>query len=460
MVKKVVNEIGGAEKEAKALMERVLNAENELVFSLNATIYYVSENGDDSNDGLSPDTAIKSFHKVADLPLNDGDSVLFERGGTYRVKDKFFVKTGVNYGAYGIGAKPKVLASLRDYADPSIWEKTEYENVWSTKIEGAVVPAAVTTFNHDEYMGVEKFLGVESIVEDGDFYFDKENKTYYLYFENGNPGEYFENIEIGTIDFAFRGDGGERVHIDNFEFKYQTMGAVVVGAIDKMKITNCIFGWQGGKLWKVRDNDYIRFGNAIQFWHIANDIVVKNNWVYQVFDAAMTFQGCGEAQTKFTNIKFEENLIEYCSMNIEYWARKSKNDEPPVIKDISIKGNILRFGGYGWGGLYRAYKENQALFLGWNNLYTENFENFVLCDNIFDCADCNIIYAKAPSEQKGFYVYNNTYYQKKTTGRQPYTHFLRHYDSPVNNQEEFEKAVAIFDESPKCVKWLENNSQK
>ena len=457
MVKKVVKQVGGAEIEAKALKDKILSAESELVINPQGTVYYVSESGDDGNDGLTPETAIKNFHRVSTLPLKDGDSVLFKRGDTFRVSDRVWVKTGVNYGAYGEGAKPLVLASLKDYAQPGLW--TSYsQNVWELDIKDAANPAAITTFNHDEYLGEEKFKGIESLENDGEFYFDKDTNKYYLYFEEGNPGEYFDNIEIGTIDFAFRGDGGERVHIDNFDFKYFTMGAVVVGAINKMTVTNCVFGWQGGKLWKVRGDDYIRFGNAIQFWHIAQDITVKNNWVYQVFDAAMTFQGSGETQALYTNIKFEDNLIEYCSMNIEYWASPSKKGEPPVIKDISIKGNILRFGGYGWGGIYRCYKENQALFLGWNNLYTEEFDNFVLSENIFDCADCNIIYAKAPCDQQGFYVYDNTYYQKTASGRQPYTDVLRHYDSPASNQEEFEKSVAIFDEKPRKVKWLENIS--
>ena len=42
--------------------------------------------------------------------------------------------------------------------------------------------------------------------------------------------------------------------------------------------------------------------------------------------------------------------------------------------------------------------------------------------------------------------------RKKALGRQPYTDFSRHYDSPVNKQEEFEKAVAVFDECLRCVK--------
>ncbi len=455
MVKKVLIETGAADVQAEALKEKILSTGNELELSENGTVYYVSENGDDQNDALTPQTAIKSFHKIADLPLKDGDSVLFERGGTYRIKDKVFVKTGINYGAYGNGPKPLMLGSLNNYADSSFW--TKYcDNIWELDLKDAVVPAAVTLFNNDEYLGEQVFLGIDHLKADGEFYFDTETKKYYLYFSEGNPGEYFNDIEIGTIDFCFRGDGGERVHIDNFEFKYFTMGAVVVGAINKMSVTNCVFGWQGGKLWKVRDNDYIRFGNAIQFWHIANDIVVKNNWIYQVFDAAMTFQGSGETPAVYTNIKFEDNLIEYCSMNIEYWAHNSKKGEPPIINDISIKNNILRFGGYGWGGIYRCYKENQALFLGWLNLYKTQFDNFVIEDNIFDVSDCAIYYTKSPEEQQGFYIRNNTYYRKPASGRHEYTKVLRLYPTEVTNQEELEKTIAIFDKSPKEVKWFDN----
>ncbi len=455
MVKRVLRETGAADLEADALKQRIINSENELVFSQNGTVYYVSEKGNDANNGLTPETAIKSFHKIGDFNLKDGDSILFERGGTYRVQDKIFVKTGINYGAYGEGPKPLLLGSLNNYADKSFWSCYR-DNIWELDLKDAVVPAAITLFNNDEFLGEQVFKGIDFLKTDGEFYYDTEAKKYYLYFSEGNPGEYFADIEIGTIDFCFRGDGGERVHIDNLEFKYFTMGAVVVGAINKMSVTNCVFGWQGGKLWKIKDQDYIRFGNAIQFWHIANDILVKNNRIYQIFDAAITFQGNGGTPAVYTNIKFEENLIEYCSMNIEYWARNSTKGEPPVIDNISIKDNILRFGGYGWGGLYRCYKENQALFLGWLNLYKTQFENFVVEDNIFDVSDCAVYYSKSPDEQKGFYVRNNTYYRKAPSGRHEYTKVLRLYPTEVTNQEELEKTIAIFDKSPKKVKWLEN----
>jgi len=48
------------------------------------TSYYVnSETGDDSNDGLSPDTPWKTVVNLSELDLQAGDSVLFARGGSY-----------------------------------------------------------------------------------------------------------------------------------------------------------------------------------------------------------------------------------------------------------------------------------------------------------------------------------------------------------------------------------------
>lgn len=46
----------------------------------NGTTYYVSAKGNDSNDGLSPDTPIKTIAKANGLKLKAGDSVLFKKG--------------------------------------------------------------------------------------------------------------------------------------------------------------------------------------------------------------------------------------------------------------------------------------------------------------------------------------------------------------------------------------------
>ena len=116
---------GGADAEAEALRQAILNTEDQLVVT--GTTYYVSPNGDDDNDGTSPEAAWRTLDGVAlnRFLLQPGDAVLFERGYIYRRESAFVVRNGVSYGAYGEGEKPKILGSLKDYAEPSLWKESE-----------------------------------------------------------------------------------------------------------------------------------------------------------------------------------------------------------------------------------------------------------------------------------------------------------------------------------------------
>lgn len=448
MIDKVITHSGGADAESSALKEKILSAKDNLGNG-NKT-YYVSERGDDSNDGLSPEKPIKSYLHIADLPLEAGDSVLLERGSVFRISEMLWVKSGVCYGAYGEGEKPRVYGSLRDYADPSIWKQTDNKNIWQTELSHTA--AALITFNYDEYIGVWKYTKPE-LMKDGDFYHDAENGVFYLYFGGGNPGEVFENIEISSTDVSIRGSYIENVKIENIYFKYNTVGAFLFGEIKGISISGCVMGWGGGKIFEIREKGPLRYGNAAEFWYQCEDISVENCWIYQQFDAALTFQGEGADTPIFHNIKFDNNLIEYCSMNIEYWAGQNPDGTPALIENISYKGNIIRFAGYGWGGIYRWDKEDQASLLGWNYLY-ENVKNFVVTENIIDCADCYMIYMKSGKEQKGLSVFNNTYYQKSVSGTHDCIETVKGLDLCASNQEEFENAITEFEEKPKLIKWL------
>ncbi len=449
MIDKVILHNGGADAESENLKSVILNTKDSEIKAKKT--YYVSEKGDDSNDGLSPERPIKSYMHIADLPLEEGDSVLLERGSLFRTNDMLWLKTGVFYGAYGEGEKPRVYGSLRDYAEPSLWTKTEDSNIWALELKTA--PAALITFNNDEYVGVWKFTKPE-LLRDGDFYHDSENGLLYLYFTGGNPGEYFDNIEISTTETSVRGSYIHNARIENINFKYNTVGAFLFGEMSDISIYGCIMGWGGGKIFEMRGEKPLRFGNAAEFWYQAENISVEYCYVYQQFDAALTFQGCGDDTPIFNNIKFDNNLIEYCSMNIEYWADKNPNDgTPALIKDISYKGNIIRFAGLGWGGIQRWDKEDQASLLGWNYVY-ENVNNFVITDNIIDCADCYMIYMKSPKQQEGFSVYGNTYYQKAVSGTHDYTDTIMGEGVTATNQAEFEQEIAKFEADPRLVKWL------
>lgn len=76
-------------------------------------VYYVSNSGSDSNDGLSKQTPFASIRKINMLDLNAGDAVLFECGGVYNDAALIIHKSGlpeehIYISYYGTGAYPVV----------------------------------------------------------------------------------------------------------------------------------------------------------------------------------------------------------------------------------------------------------------------------------------------------------------------------------------------------------------
>lgn len=63
--------------------------------------YYVSTNGDDNNDGLTPKTAWSTLEKVTEFKFKEGDGVYFKRGDLWR--GCIIMQDGVTYQAYGKG---------------------------------------------------------------------------------------------------------------------------------------------------------------------------------------------------------------------------------------------------------------------------------------------------------------------------------------------------------------------
>lgn len=145
---------------AEARKTTILNTESDWTVGEGGTVYYVSPDGDDANDGLSPETAWKSLGKInsaavgellqyyeqidtkkfphyqwaADHPdewitLNPGDVVLFERGGIWR--GGLMTAEGVTYSAYGEGAKPEIWGSPENGSGAEKWSLLEgTDNIW------------------------------------------------------------------------------------------------------------------------------------------------------------------------------------------------------------------------------------------------------------------------------------------------------------------------------------------
>lgn len=86
-----------------------------IILTGNATIYYVSTAGNDSNSGTSAENAWKSLSKVSNFDFKPGDQILFKRGdqwtGTITVKSSGTSGSPIVYGAFGTGSNPKIYGS-------------------------------------------------------------------------------------------------------------------------------------------------------------------------------------------------------------------------------------------------------------------------------------------------------------------------------------------------------------
>ncbi|OQW93552.1 MAG: hypothetical protein BWK79_10530 [Beggiatoa sp. IS2] len=81
--------------------------------SVHAVTYYVSTQGDDNNDGLTPQNPWASLEKVNNFLFQPGDTILFKRGDEWRghieIKYTGAEGTPITYAAYGDDPTPKPI---------------------------------------------------------------------------------------------------------------------------------------------------------------------------------------------------------------------------------------------------------------------------------------------------------------------------------------------------------------
>ncbi len=437
---------GGADEESKKLREAIMNTKDELEIG-EGTVYYISSiNGDNTNAGTSPEAAWETLSAYSKIrkDLEPGDCVLFERGGVYR--GNIILASGVTYGAYGNGPKPAIYGSDENYSgknymDENYWIKTDKENVWLCS-EYVSDDIGTIVFDHGRAVGKRIFTKMDNLVENFEFYHNTDTAQVYLYLEQ-DPSEAFYDIEFCVKGDILQGPADTTdVTIDNLSIKYGgSHGIAFKDGESNITITNCELGWIGGSL----QNSTVRYGNAIEFWNECSNLLVENNWIYQIYDAGLTHQGNDVGGYEQSNITYRGNLVEYCSYGIEYFTGNPAKD---FWKDITIEENIVRFSGYGWG-VVRPDPANVAIVNGWGHTAGFKAQNFVIKNNIFDVSANWLIQhfhvTKMPVEFVG-----NTYYQK--AGKVAY--WTNKTELETTNQESLEKAISVIDSAPKLVQFL------
>lgn len=452
MIKKYYQSV--SDEVAILKLKEIQNAKDALCVKGNK--YYVSSNGENNNGlDINNPIGIKFFEY---LNLKSGDAVFFKRGDCFRLDKCIRVISGVSYGAYGKGGKPLFLGSNQNYSKPEFWKESSTQNIWQTAISSN--DAGIMIFN-DNYAFGELREQLEEVKAEFDYLYDKNSGVLYLYSEK-NPADVYFNIEIGTLGTFFAaGENAKDIIIDNIAMRYCCSHAISFdNNADNIKITNCEIGYCGGMRWGTE-----RLGNGVQFWMDAQNILIENCWVYEQFDAGITFQSVLSA--KYKNIKFKNNLLEYNNYNIEFFINEP--DENSEMQNIDFSDNIMRFAGYGWG-YNRPYVHGTAHLVGWQTV-VKNQNNFKIENNIFDCSSRSLVcwFWEDGKMQQGLSVKNNMFYQTPNRRDTPdkvkggaETNAVMTYGVVVDDfatltadkQDEFVNGVICFDNNPKDVVWI------
>ena len=450
--KEILNQI---DEKARRLKEEILSLPDCEDFT--GAVYYVSADGNDGNDGKSPESAWKTLAKVSSFDFCEGDTVRFRRGDVFRGCIK--TRPGVKYCAFGNGEKPRLYGSEKNLADPALWEIYDSKkNIW--KLREPILDCGTLVFGDDElhsrklipsyrngkfvcrYDEEKDFIISDEMTRDLDIFCKYDEKTtvkpskgedfpipalnwdsygeLYLRCDAGNPGEVFSSIEALARRHMFFVGSNPRVTIENLCLKYIGTHAISSGGhVVSLHVSGCEIGWVGGAIQHYAGTDpnypegrrgsVTRFGNGVEVYGGCDDYVVKNCYIYQIYDAAITHQITTNGKKfELKNIKYIGNLIEKCVYSIEYFLDENMGVDGSIVENCEIAENILRFSGFGWGQ-QRHNIHTPAHIKGWS--YTNTARDFSIHNNIFDCAAYRMIHTVALEEDSCPRMYENTYLQ-------------------------------------------------
>lgn len=371
--------------------KNMIRANTDDLRSESGTNYYVSNDGDDSADGTSPETAWKTLGKANSHTFTAGDALLLRRGDTWY--ENIVAQNGVSYSAYGTGAKPQVFWAHNGKL--GTWEKTDTDGIWCySKVLDNDFDIGVIVFNDGECYA-EKKLSVKDLKNDLDFVFAGEvsneepfDNKLYLRCEKGNPNDIFNQIDISrrsksNASIITIGGNAHDIAIKNLELRYGQDFFFTANS-KNISMSYCVCGWTGGML--ISKKEQIRYGGGGGGWLSCDKMTFDHCYIYQQFDSGVTPQYHWKDETAgiFKDFKTTDCVFENCEYTLEYF-----HTQKPVrfngYDNMVFNYNICRKGGYGFGD-----KTTQSRYVkSWGHENT--CKKCEIAHNIFDrAADMSI----------------------------------------------------------------------
>lgn len=457
------SDIDAVLNEANKAASEIINSDSDITpADIKGQAYYISsKNGDDSNNGTSPDKPWKTFKNlwkslagglVINSTLEAGDGVFLERGCEFNLNsdiklDYLSLVRGITYGAYGEGEKPILTRKLQMNEAAGKWSATEYANVWKLDYDITDSPGNISfvkkdgtelwgimTFVDDynnPFEGSTKYYGIVSNGEESfesggvkfenvgalrhnlEYFGDKVNGGLYVYYDKGNPGELFKEINISlsasAVGYAdsINKDTTLPTHFDNIAIKYVGIHGLDIGKTENLIVSDCVFEWIGG----AYQGTDVRYGNAIQNWGSCDGVVVKDCYFKDIYDAAVTTQGLSGVMRNFYA---EGCVLDRCDLSFEFFNHASSDYDAyypnPELCNIFITDNYVINNGFGFCDV-RTDRRSAFIYTAYG-VTRAKYENVVYSGNINVFSAEYAVYTSmlACGKTEGTQLRNNTYY--------------------------------------------------
>lgn len=314
--------------------------------------------------------------EVNAMAFAPGTTVLFERGGVWR--GQLQVRSGVpghpiRYGAFGDGPAP-VFQPSRDLSAAGAWSR-EKDGLWRAGT-GAAADIGNVILDGGASGCLFKRGSRAECLRDGDFWCDPASLAVFVRSESGSPATRWQSIEaaekIHCIDEACAHD----VEYDGLALRFGAAHGFGGGDVKRVAIRDCDISWiGGGYLYVDTLGNGVRYGNGIELWGGAEDVLVEKCRVRQCWDAGLTNQSNMPGSVE-RNIVWRECTVSACEYSYEFWQQ----GEGGAVEGVRLENNVFRDAGAGWGHAQR-WNPNAAHLMLYDT--TAHTPGFVVEGNVF-----------------------------------------------------------------------------
>lgn len=428
------------------------------------TAYYVSNSGNDSNDGMSPETPWATIDKVNSAELKYGDAVFFKRGDAWYDKE-IWGQQGVTYSAYGTGPKPVFSGSPAENAAAADKWKLYYSDKSGKKIwvyyrelrdsagiffDGGKSWAnkVMPCWDGKRYVSEtgKPFDAVTGLTQNMDFFscldltkinpYDTVADTgvtgpLYLRCDAGNPGLLFSRIDFSLdgIGISPAGENGRDMTVDNLKFVFFGMLGVSEATYQgwtNTLVQNCEIGWCGGSTTNYTYDGNSKFahannsGGAVQMSGPQNTTI--NSYIHHCTSKAFVIAIHDRKTTSFiySDIVIKGNLLEYnaAALHLVNYLEAEKPGVESGFKNIKFEDNYVMDTGYGWVETQTLRTKSMELLssieFGGREIINKN-DGIFITNNVFYLSKYVLIHCFMSKEYQPVFS-GNTYAQAQNGG--------------------------------------------